>query len=70
MKYIVAIFFFLLPFHAFLVTFLKCKIGLNTNFLRFWKEIFLLSFFIYTIFYVLKRYKYKLSKIYENNYIL
>jgi len=53
-----------------MVTFLKCKIGLNTNVLRFWKEIFLLWFFVYTIFYVLKRYKYRVSKIYENNYIL
>ncbi len=70
MKYFIATFFFLLPFHAFLVTFLKCKLWVNTNILRFWKEIFLLGFFVYTIFYVLKRYKYRISKIYEWNYLL
>jgi hypothetical protein len=70
MKYFIALFFFLLPLHAFLITFLKCKIWVNTNVLRFWKEIVLLFLFFYTIIYVLKRYKFKLSKIYENNYIL
>ncbi len=70
MKYIIAIFFFLLPFHAFLITFLKCKLWINTNIIRFWKEIILLWLFFYTIFYVLKKYKYKISKIYKNNYLL
>ena len=70
MKYFVATFFFLLPFHAFLITFLKCKLDINTNIIRFWKEIFLIGFFVYTVFFVLKRYKYNVSKIYENNYIL
>ena len=70
MKYILIWFFFLLPFHAFLITFLKCRLGINTDIIRFWKEIILLWLFFYTIFFVLKRYKWKISKIYEWNYIL
>jgi hypothetical protein len=31
-------FIFLLPFHALLITTLKCRFGIDTNLLRFWKE--------------------------------
>ncbi len=70
MRYIIALFFFLIPLHAFLITTLKCGIWINTNIIRFWKEIVIILLLLYTIFYVLKKYKFKISKIYKNNYIL
>lgn len=38
LKYLILFFIFLLPFHAVIITFLKCKIWINTDILRFWKE--------------------------------
>lgn len=37
-KYLLAIPIFLLPWHALLMTFLQCKIHLDTTLMRFWKE--------------------------------
>ncbi len=70
-KYLVLILVIILPLHALLVTTLKCKFWLNTDFLRFWKE-FILMFLFFITFYktVIKRYKWNFSKLYKNNYIL
>jgi len=70
MKYIIWALIFFLPFHAFLVTVLKCKVGLDTNLLRFWKEIIILILLTTTFIKVMGQNKWSLKKIYENNYIL
>lgn len=63
-------FAFLLPFHALMVTFLKCKLWVNTDILRFWKE-FIVIFLSGAAFYsVGKRYKWKFKKFFENNYLV
>ena len=59
-----------LPLHALLVTTLKCKFWLDTNILRFWKEIILSVLFIVTFFQTMKKYNWNFSKLYKNNYIL
>lgn len=70
MKYLLMAFAFLLPLHALLVTTLKCKFGMNTDILRFWKE-FIVIFLSGAAFYsVGKRYKWKLHKFFEGNYIV
>ncbi len=60
----------LLPVHALLVTTMKCKFGLDTNVLRFWKEIILSILFIITFFVTLKKYNWNFSRLYKNNYLL
>lgn len=70
MKYILAIFVFFLPFHALIVTFLKCKIWLDTNIVRFWKEIILIFLLFFSISSILQKYKFSLKKVYENNNLL
>ena len=64
------LFAFLLPLHALLVTTLKCKFGMNTDILRFWKE-YIVIFLSGAAFYsVGKRYKWKFAKFFEGNYIV
>ena len=70
MKILLIIFVLLLPLHALIVTFLKCKIWIDTNIIRFWKEIIIIILLIITFFTTLKRYKFKLSKLYKDNYLL
>jgi hypothetical protein len=70
MKYLIIIFVALLPLHAILVTTLKCKFGINTDFLRFWKEFILIILFIVAFFTTMKRLKWNFSKLYKNNNIL
>ncbi len=70
MKYLIQIFVFLLPFHAILVTYLKCRAWIDTDILRFWKEwIIILLLFIVSVK-VLWNNNFKLEKIYKNNYLL
>lgn len=69
MKYLLMAFAFLLPLHALLVTTLKCKFGINTDILRFWKEFVVIWLGIGAFFSVGKRYKWNFSKFFENNYI-
>lgn len=64
------IFIFLLPWHALLVTYLKCKLGIDTTLLRFWKEIFVIVFVVIAWVFALRENHFKLSKIYKDNYIL
>ena len=70
MKYLIWILFLLLPFHAFLVTVLKCKVGLDTNYLRFWKEFIILILLTATFVKVMKKNDWSLKKIYKDNNIL
>ena len=70
MKYLAIILVIFLPLHALLVTTLKCKFWINTDFLRFWKEFILILLFIIAFFKTLNRYKWNFSKLYKNNYIL
>lgn len=65
-----AAFVFLLPWHALFVTYLKCKAGIDPTFLRFWKEITLLVVFITTVFWVLSKKHWNLSKILKDNTVV
>lgn len=70
MKYLTLALVILLPLHALLVTLFKCKFWLNTDIIRFWKEIILIILFFVTFFGVMKRFKWNISKLYKNNYLL
>jgi len=71
MRYLVLFLVILLPIHAILVTTLKCRFDINTDFLRFWKEFILILLFLITFYKtIIKRYKWNFSKLYKNNYIL
>lgn len=70
MKYLIWILFLLIPFHAFLVTVLKCKVWLDMNYIRFWKEFIIIILLTTTFVKVMKENKLSLSKIYKDNYLL
>lgn len=70
MKNILWVFVFLLPLHAFLVTIFKCKYGIDTNILRFWKELILMFTVVIVFFRVYKKNDYSLKKIYDKNTLL
>jgi len=69
-KILVLLLVFLLPFHATLITFFKCKLWLNMDFFRFWKEFIIIFLLFVSSFLVLKRNKYSFKKIYKDNYVL
>ncbi len=69
MKILAPILFFLLPLHAFIITVLKCKYSVDTNILRFWKEI-MLSIMWIIILYQVYRSGSSLRKLYKNNTLL
>lgn len=70
MKYLLQLFIFLLPFHAIFVTYLKCKAWIDTDILRFWKEIVISILLAIVSFKILFTNKFNLEKIYKNNYLL
>lgn len=70
MKTTLWILVFLLPLHAFLVTVLKCKFGLDTNILRFWKEIIIWVLAVLLFVRTYSAHKWSLKSIYKNNTIL
>lgn len=70
MPYLLSAFVFILPFHAIFVTFMKCKVGYDTDILRFWKEIVLILLFLSVAIKVLIQNKFNFERIYKNNYIL
>lgn len=70
MKNILWVFIFLLPLHAFIITVLKCKYSINTDLLRFWKEIVLIFLVIFLFFIQYKKQKYSLKNIYHKNTLL
>ncbi len=69
MKIILILILFILPFHAFLVTYLKCSLWINTDFLRFWKEIIVVLLLFWTLIEVFLIKKNTL-KIFHKNYLL
>jgi hypothetical protein len=70
MKILISILFFLIPFHALIITFLQWKLLLDVNFLRFWKEIIVLFLLFLSIISELKRNNFSIKKIYKNNNLL
>jgi hypothetical protein len=70
MKYLLQLFIFLLPFHAIFVTYMKCKAGIDTDILRFWKEFVIIFLLFIVSVKVLWNNNFKLEKIYKNNYLL
>lgn len=70
MRYLIQIFIFLLPFHAVLVTYLSCKAGINTDILRFWKEIIVILLLFIVSIKVLWKNSFSLKNIYKDNYLL
>ena len=70
MKYILQWFVFLLPFHAIFVTYMKCKVWVDTDILRFWKEIGILFFLSFIMIRILCIKKIKIPDLYKNNYLL
>ena len=67
---LIQLFIFLLPFHALLITFMKCKLWINVQIIRFWKEAILLWVLAIITLSTLKRYKWNIGKLLHNNYIL
>ena len=59
-----------LPIHAILITTMKCKFWFNTDIIRFWKELIISVLFIITFVTTLKKYDWKFSRLYKNNYLL
>ena len=70
MRNIIGFLLFLLPLHAFLVTILKCKYGINTDLLRFWKELIIISLVLYAFFSEYRKQNYSLKKLYKKNTLL
>lgn len=70
MKQLLFAFAFLLPLHALLVTVLKCKVWIDTDILRFWKEFVIIWLSIAAFFSVGKRYKWKLGNYFSGNYLV
>lgn len=70
MQFLINIFIFLLPFHAVFITYIKCKIWINTDILRFWKEIIILLLLFIVVIKLLFLNKFNIKKIYKNNYLL
>jgi len=70
MKNILWILIFFLPLHAFLITVLKCKYWVNTDFLRFWKEIIVLILALLVFFRAYAAHKYSLKSMLHKNTIL
>lgn len=70
MKYVLGILIFFLPLHAFIVTTLKCKFGIDTNIIRFWKELLLSILVLVVFFTVYKKSNWSLEKLYHKNTLL
>ena len=75
MKFLVLLFVFLLPFHATLTTFLKCKLKvddmwISMNLVRFWKEWIIIFLLFTSFYYIYKRFWFSFKKIFSDNYLL
>lgn len=70
MKYLIQLFVFLLPFHAIFITYMKCKAGLDTDVLRFWKEVVIIFLLFIVLLKILFHNHFNIKKIYQNNYLL
>lgn len=70
MKIALSFLVFLLPWHALMVTFFKCKMWIDTNILRFWKEIMVVGLLVIVFFQAYKKAHYSLKNLYKNNSLL
>jgi len=70
MKNILWVLIFLLPLHAFVITVIKCKYWVDTNILRFWKELILIVLLVFVFFKTYAKSNWSLKKIYKNNTLL
>ena len=70
MKNILWVLIFLLPLHAFIITVLKCKYWIDTNLLRFWKEIIILFVCLYLFFVEYAKNDWSLKKLFHKNTLL
>lgn len=71
MKYLLAIFVFLLPFHALIVTSLKCRFEISEwlmNILRFWKEWAIILLVLWVVYKIFKEFWLKISNFLKDNY--
>lgn len=66
MKYFLYLLFALLPLHAFLVTVLKCKFGVDTNLLRFWKEFIVLILLAWVFIHKYRKFSSIIKVLWEN----
>ncbi|MDD3303192.1 MAG: O-antigen ligase family protein [Candidatus Gracilibacteria bacterium] len=69
LKVLFSFFIFLMPFHALLITTLKCRFGIDTNLLRFWKEIFVIVLLGITLLDLYNK-KSKISSLLKGNYLV
>ncbi len=70
MKYLIYPLLILLPLHALIITTLKCKFWIDTDILRFWKEILIVILLWCVFFHTLRKYDFSLKKIYHKNTLL
>jgi len=73
MKKLLMIFVALLPFHALIITTLKCKIWVPENIMnvaRFWKEFVIIALMIGVLVNLYKKYKLNLNKALKDNYLV
>ncbi len=70
MKYLLYLYVFILPFHAVIVTFLQCRLKLDVQLVRFWKELWILWLLSIVVWNVLYRNKFDLKAIYKDNELL
>lgn len=68
-KIIFIFFVFLLPFHALIITTLKCKFWIDTNIIRFWKEILVILLLFITVIDIYLKKK-SLSDLLKWNYLV
>lgn len=69
-RIVLGILVFLLPLHAFIVTILMCKYAIDTNLIRFWKEVVIIFLVIYLFFIAYKKHNWSLGKLYHKNTLL
>jgi hypothetical protein len=70
MKFLIATLFFLIPFHALMITFFQWRLWIDVSLIRFWKEIIILFLLLLTVTSELRKNHFSLSKIYKNNNLL
>ena len=70
LKFLIFISVFLLPLHAFFITVMKCKFDINTDIIRFWKEILIIILIIWVFFTTYAKNNWSLWQIYKNNTLL
>ena len=70
LKIFFSLFLFLLPLHALIITTLQCRFEMNVDYIRFWKELFILGALFYAFYLGYKKAWYSLKNLYKNNTLL